>query len=84
VPHQHSWQPRVQNTGEDDGQAVCVAIRKHFSRVALSALYDNCHAEVEKDISTAKYFATTTDLWSSRTMEPYISLTVHYMHWLFF
>lgn len=27
--------------------------RKHFSRVALPALYDKCRAEVEKDISTA-------------------------------
>jgi tRNA (cytidine32/guanosine34-2'-O)-methyltransferase len=53
--------------------------RKHFSRAALPALYDKCRAEVEKDISTAEYFATTTDLWSSRTMEPYISLTVHYI-----
>lgn len=53
--------------------------RKYFSRVALPALYDKCRAEVEKDISTAEYFATTTDLWSSRTMEPYISLTVHYI-----
>ncbi|KAK0145490.1 Zinc finger BED domain-containing protein 1 [Merluccius polli] len=54
--------------------------RKHFSRVALPALYDKCRAEVEKDISTAEYFATTTDLWSSRTMEPYIPLTVHYIN----
>lgn len=53
--------------------------RKHFSRVALPALYDKCRAEVEKDVSTAEYFATTTDLWSSRSMEPYISLTVHYI-----
>lgn len=26
-----------------------------------------------------EFFATTTDLWSSRTTEPYQSLTVHYI-----
>lgn len=25
------------------------------------------------------YFATTSDLWSSRTSEPYLSLTAHYI-----
>lgn len=53
--------------------------RNHFSRVALPALYTKCRGDVEKDVSAAAYFATTTDLWSSRTMEPYMSLTVHYV-----
>lgn len=32
---------------------------------------------LRKELSQIKHYATTTDLWSSRTMEPHISLTVH-------
>ncbi|CAI5637539.1 unnamed protein product, partial [Oreochromis niloticus] len=53
--------------------------RHYFSRVAIPALYDECHDGVAKEVATAQYFATTTDLWSSRTMEPYLSLTVHFI-----
>ena len=53
--------------------------RHHFSRIALPALYEECRGKVASEVSTALYFATTTDLWSSRTMEPYISLTLHYI-----
>ncbi|KAK0137902.1 Rootletin [Merluccius polli] len=45
--------------------------RHHFSRIALPALYDECRGKVAREVSTALYFATTTDLWSSRTMETY-------------
>jgi len=27
-----------------------------------------------------EYYATTTDMWSSRTTEPYLSLTVHFVN----
>ncbi|XP_059366328.1 zinc finger BED domain-containing protein 4-like [Carassius carassius] len=30
-------------------------------------------------MATVTFFSTTTDLWSSRTSEPYISLTVHFV-----
>ena len=40
--------------------------RYYFSRSALPALYDKCRGEVERDVASADYFATTTDLWSSR------------------
>ena len=53
--------------------------RHHFSRVVLPNMYDKCRKEVEEEVSTADNFAATTDLWSSRTMEPYISLTVHFI-----
>lgn len=53
--------------------------RHHFSRVAMPYLYNKCHAEVANEVTKAEYFAITTDLWSSRTMEPYISLTIHYI-----
>lgn len=53
--------------------------RKHFSQTALPQLYDKCRRKLQMNLTEAKYFATTTDLWSSRTSEPYISLTVHFI-----
>lgn len=52
--------------------------RHYFSRVAVPALYDK-HRKVANQVVAADFFATTTDLWSSRTMEPYMSLTIHYI-----
>lgn len=51
----------------------------HFSQVAIPELYKNCRQRVAKELKTVEFFATTTDLWSSRTSEPYQSLTVHYI-----
>jgi len=54
--------------------------RKYFSNVALSALYTQCRTTVETELrDDVQNFAATTDLWSSRTMEPYMSLTVHFI-----
>lgn len=51
----------------------------HFSRVVLPTMYEKCRAEVAKEVTKAADFAVTSDLWSSRTMELYISLTIHYI-----
>lgn len=53
--------------------------RNYFSKVALPAMYRKRRGEIERDLANIKYFATTTDLWSSRTMDPYMSLTIHYI-----
>lgn len=42
-------------------------------------MYRKRRGEIERDLANIKYFATTTDLWSSRTMDPYMSLTIHYI-----
>ena len=50
---------------------------KHFSHTALPKLYAECREKVEEELKRdLTYFATTTDLWSSRTSKPYISLTI--------
>lgn len=54
--------------------------RTHFTRLAIPEMYEKCKAGVEHELKQVKYFATTTDMWSSRTMEPYMSLTVHYVN----
>jgi len=53
--------------------------RNYFSQVALPSLYAKCRESVESDLQKIEFYSTTTDLWSSRTMEPYMSLTVHYI-----
>lgn len=53
--------------------------RNYFSRTALPALYSETRATVETELQDVTHFAATTDLWSSQTMEPYMSLTVHFI-----
>ena len=43
-------------------------------------MYEEYREKVEASLSSADYYASTTDLWSSRTTEPYLSLTVHYIN----
>lgn len=53
--------------------------RKYFSQEAIPNLYNTLTSEVKSELSQVKYFASTTDLWSSRTTEPYMSFTVHFI-----
>ncbi|KAK6167190.1 hypothetical protein SNE40_021283 [Patella caerulea] len=52
--------------------------RKYFS-TAIPKLYQTVRDQVMEEVSEATYFAGTTDLWSSRTMEPYMSYTAHFI-----
>lgn len=51
--------------------------RKYF--VALPNLYNKTRARVAEQLQNIVYYSTTTDLWSSRTTHPYLSLTVHFI-----
>ncbi|XP_073689131.1 E3 SUMO-protein ligase ZBED1-like [Garra rufa] len=53
--------------------------QNYFSRTAIPNLYQKHRAKVEADLATIRHFSATTDLWSSRSMEPYLSLTVHFI-----
>ena len=53
--------------------------RKYMSKKAILDLYSATRASVKSQISTTEYFAATTDIWSSSTMEPYLSYTLHYV-----
>lgn len=54
--------------------------RKYFSKKAIPRMYTDCREQVQERVKSAQFFATTSDLWSSRTSEPYLSLTVHFIH----
>ncbi|XP_039618326.1 E3 SUMO-protein ligase ZBED1-like [Polypterus senegalus] len=53
--------------------------RKHFSKVELPRLYNACRSQVEKDVRSVVHYALTTDLWTSRATQPYMSVTIHYI-----
>lgn len=42
-------------------------------------LYRQHKAKLGVDLATVSHFSATTDMWSSRSMEPYPSLTVHFI-----
>ena len=54
--------------------------RNYFSQVAIPELYEKCKTQFETELSQVEYYTATTDLWSSWTTEPYISLTVHFIN----
>ena len=53
--------------------------RKYMSKKAIPDLYSVTRESVKSQISTADFFAATTDIWSSSTMEPYLSYTLHHI-----
>ncbi|XP_077417784.1 E3 SUMO-protein ligase ZBED1 isoform X1 [Vanacampus margaritifer] len=54
--------------------------RKFFSSTAIPRLYSECREKIEREVRTVRFFAAASDMWSSRTSEPYLSLTIHYIH----
>lgn len=53
--------------------------RRYFSETALPKLYESCRQTLSHKLQKVTYYATTSDLWSSRTSEPYLSLTIHFV-----
>lgn len=60
-------------------QRYVVPSRKYFSEVEIPKLHAEVRSQVEKELCDIQQYATTTDLWSSRTMDSYISLTIHFI-----
>ncbi|XP_077306275.1 E3 SUMO-protein ligase ZBED1-like [Lithobates pipiens] len=54
--------------------------RTYFSHVAIPGLYVKCRERVATELQDIVNFAATSDLWSSRAMEPYMSLTIHFIN----
>lgn len=56
-----------------------VPSRNYFQQTAISALYNSVKENLVAKLKTIQYYSCTTDLWSSITKEPYLSLTIHYV-----
>jgi len=82
----------AKKSGEKDSQAHCSQrhqrrIKKllrtldrrfetYFSQVAIPQLYVESREKVVTELKNVGNYATTTDMWSSRTTEPYLSLCI--------
>lgn len=53
--------------------------RSYFSKTAIPSLYAATVDKVKEELSSVQYYASTTDLWSSHGMIPYLSYTVHFI-----
>ena len=53
--------------------------RSYFSRTAIPTLYEETRSSVAAEVQEIEFFSATTDLWSSKTMQPYLSYTIHYV-----
>ena len=53
--------------------------RSYFSKTAIPKLYNEVSGRLRDSLSNIDYYSCTTDLWSSRTTDPYMSLTIHYI-----
>ena len=51
--------------------------RNHILRIALPSLHATVKQKVKQEISSISHFSSTTDMWSSVGMVPYISYTIH-------
>ena len=53
--------------------------RKYFSQQAILKLYNETRETILQQLESAEFFSATSDMWSSNTMEPYMSYTVHFI-----
>ncbi len=53
--------------------------RAHFSQNVLPKLQEKKKAKVEERLSTAESIAITTDGWTSRATDSYMTITAHYI-----
>jgi hypothetical protein len=56
-----------------------VPSRTHFSTTVVPELYANAKANVTMGLAGAKAISMTTDGWTSRATESYITVTAHYI-----
>lgn len=53
--------------------------RKRFSCTVIPALYEEVRRGIVKELSDTAYVALTTDGWTSRATESFLTVTVHYI-----
>ena len=44
---------------------------KYFSNIAIPALFEKTREWVVAEVTSARYYSSTTDMWTSSTMEPH-------------
>lgn len=59
-------------------RTYAIPSRTYFHQAAFLDLFVECRKKVEVELKYVEYYATTTNLWSSRTTKS--SLTVHFIN----
>ena len=49
--------------------------RKHFTEIEIPNLYESTKTKLHAELQSYDFFACTTDIWTSRTMMSYMSVT---------
>ena len=49
-----------------------------FSKNKVVKLYDLTRESVKKEVSSAEFFSSTADMWSSYGLVPYVGYTIHW------
>lgn len=52
---------------------------KYFGQITIPVSYQEHRGKVQSEVATVPHYAMTADMWSSCTMEPYLSLTVDFI-----
>ena len=53
--------------------------RNYFTKTALPSLYNNLRETIAAELKDTDNYSITMDLWSSRTCEPYLGITCHFI-----
>lgn len=53
--------------------------RTYFTKTVIPAIYNNVRQNIVKELATTNNLALTTDSWTSRATESYLTITVHYI-----
>ncbi len=76
-PHIYSWKSWVQALVESDRLPTRAAKPKIFSWHSLAPPVQHYTWKNLQKLEDVSFLSITMDLWSSRTMQPYLSLTAH-------
>ena len=53
--------------------------RTYFSGTETDQIYNELYTIIQSELGGAEYFAGTTDMWTSRITDPYMSFTIHFI-----
>lgn len=56
-----------------------IPLHAHFSSKFIPELYDETQGKIEKELANTQYVALTTNSWTSRATECYLTVIVHYI-----
>uniref|UniRef100_A0A1X7T8K7 BED-type domain-containing protein n=1 Tax=Amphimedon queenslandica TaxID=400682 RepID=A0A1X7T8K7_AMPQE len=73
------WKSKDFNTISKLDPRYDIPSKKLFSSQEILALYLRVRNDIIEQLKQVKYYAITTDLWTSGSCELYITLTVHYI-----